>query len=231
MGTPEGGKARDNLLFFGRMTAAVSHEIKNGLAVMKEQVGLASDLLAMAERGAPLDPARLRELLGRALRRLDQTDEVARDLNRLSHSVDDPRQVFDLSEAAELVSRLAARFARRHGATVSVRAAPVQVQIESDRFLVLRLLSLLVEGAVEALGAAAVTLTVEPTDGAARCLLSAAPPMDPALRASLLTRVRPLCRLLSAHPAPAENPGGAIVLTFPKIAREAAEAPERPPAP
>ena len=220
MRATEDGRGRVDLRFFGRTAAAVSHELKNGLAVMKEQVGLATDLLAMADRGAPLDPARLRDLLSKALRRLDQTDEVARDLNRLAHSVDEPRQVFDLSEAVELVARLMARFARRHGATVSARGAPVQVQIESDQFLVLELLSGLAEGAVEALGAATVTLSVEPEDGGARFVLAAEPPLEAGLRERLLAGAKPLCRALSARAAPRANPCGGISVTFPRIARE-----------
>ena len=46
----------DDLLFFGRIGASVSHELKNVLAVMNEQAGLLGDLACMAARGMPLDP-------------------------------------------------------------------------------------------------------------------------------------------------------------------------------
>ena len=41
------------LRFFGKISASISHEIKNAIAVMNENAGLIKDLIMMAERGRP----------------------------------------------------------------------------------------------------------------------------------------------------------------------------------
>jgi len=48
------------LKFFGKMTASISHELKNVLAIINENAGLLEDLCAMAEKGRPVDPVRIK---------------------------------------------------------------------------------------------------------------------------------------------------------------------------
>ncbi len=52
--------AETGLQFFGEMSASISHEIKNVLAIVNENAGLLEDLTLMADRGKPIDPARLK---------------------------------------------------------------------------------------------------------------------------------------------------------------------------
>jgi C4-dicarboxylate-specific signal transduction histidine kinase len=44
------------LQFFGRMSASISHELKNALAIIKENAGLLADYVAMMGKGTPIDP-------------------------------------------------------------------------------------------------------------------------------------------------------------------------------
>ncbi len=41
---------------FGSISASISHELKNALAIINENAGLLEDLSFMAEKGLPLDP-------------------------------------------------------------------------------------------------------------------------------------------------------------------------------
>jgi C4-dicarboxylate-specific signal transduction histidine kinase len=141
------------LEFFGRMAASISHEIKNQLAIVKEQSGLISDLYAMAERGRPLDPARIKDLAARIAARADNIDEIVKRLNRFAHSVDEPRRTFDLSESLTLVGEIARRFAAMKKVQLTLVTAPAQAQITNDPFLVLHLLTAALERAVDAAGA------------------------------------------------------------------------------
>ena len=52
----------EGILFFGKVSASVSHEIKNVLAIINESAGLLEDFSLMAEQGIALDPVRLRTL-------------------------------------------------------------------------------------------------------------------------------------------------------------------------
>ena len=54
--------AETGLQFFGRISASISHEIKNVLAIVNENAGLLEDYSIMAEGGMPLDPARLKKM-------------------------------------------------------------------------------------------------------------------------------------------------------------------------
>lgn len=51
--------------FFGKMSASISHEIKNVLAVINENAGLLEDICFMADRGKPIDTPRLKKNSGR----------------------------------------------------------------------------------------------------------------------------------------------------------------------
>jgi len=50
--------------FFGKISASISHEIKNVLAVLNENAGLLEDLVLMAEKGAPFNQERAKSLAG-----------------------------------------------------------------------------------------------------------------------------------------------------------------------
>jgi len=57
--------AETGLQFFGKMTASISHEIKNVLAIINENAGLLEDLALMADGGAEIEPQRLKICPGR----------------------------------------------------------------------------------------------------------------------------------------------------------------------
>ena len=56
---------RAGLSFFGAMTASISHEIKNRMAVINEQAGLLEDLVLMSKKGKALEAERLLQLAGK----------------------------------------------------------------------------------------------------------------------------------------------------------------------
>ena len=53
--------AETGLQFFGEITASNSHEIKNILAIINENAGLLEDLALMYDRGAQIEPQRLKK--------------------------------------------------------------------------------------------------------------------------------------------------------------------------
>jgi hypothetical protein len=50
--------------FFGIISASISHDIKNVLAVLNENAGLIEDLVLMAEKGASFNQERVKSLAG-----------------------------------------------------------------------------------------------------------------------------------------------------------------------
>ena len=69
------------LRFFGTMTASISHEINNVLAMVNELSGLFADSLMLAQKkGRPLDPERLAGIVDRATRieRTERYDDAGK---------------------------------------------------------------------------------------------------------------------------------------------------------
>jgi signal transduction histidine kinase len=139
----------DELIFFGKITAGITHDIKNGLAVIKEEAGLASDLLKLIEKGNPPDFNRIIDLLEKINSKIDQTDNILKDLNQFSHCVDHTQFVFDLNEILVLMTRLIKRFLHSQCVELEVIQADEQLQIESNPFLLKRLLFIFIEETVK----------------------------------------------------------------------------------
>jgi len=103
------------LRFFGKMSAANAHEIKNALAIINENAGLLEDLVLFAEQGAPLDPERLKRLAKTIKQQVARADEIAKSTNRFSHSIDQEHGPADLGQSIALIKTMAMRFAtQRH---------------------------------------------------------------------------------------------------------------------
>lgn len=119
------------LRYLGEMTASLSHELRNGLAVINEKNGLIADMMAMAARGKPPNEARLGQLAADVARRVREASEVCDRLSRLAHTADEPTRVVELGTIVELVTRLMARLARRSKVELVLEPAdPVNVEVE-----------------------------------------------------------------------------------------------------
>ena len=81
-----GGKSQiiteTGLQFFGRISASISHELKNVLAIVNENAGLLEDLTLMADRGQPIDPARLKIMAATVQKQIGRADEILKKMNR-----------------------------------------------------------------------------------------------------------------------------------------------------
>ena len=128
MNTNSNNIEESGLRFFGRVTASVSHEIKNVLAIINENAGLLEDLVLMTERGQPLDPVRVKALSGKVKTLVRRGDEIIKSMNRFAHSVDEPAETVDLRDVVGLMARIAQRIAdmRRVNLTPEHSAQPVK---------------------------------------------------------------------------------------------------------
>jgi signal transduction histidine kinase len=140
------------LHFFGSMTASISHELKNALAIINENGGLLGDLAMLMEKGRPLEPERLKTLSGNIRRQVQRADDIIRRLNRFAHSAHEPAATSDVREIFEFTIALAARLATMKGVTMTIAPGPpVQLetrlfQLENLLWLCLKHLFVLTEG-------------------------------------------------------------------------------------
>lgn len=140
------------LQFFGKMSASISHDIKNVLAVINENAGLLEDLCLMAEKGRPIDPSRLKRLAGDIQEQIRRGDRIATGMNRLAHSPDEAGAEVDLVELLELLAVLAARLTAARGVQVQVNRPPAAVKVTTSPFRLLNLLWLCLDEAVAVAG-------------------------------------------------------------------------------
>lgn len=144
---------RAGMKYFGRTAAAISHELKNALAIIRENAGLMNDYLAMAEKGMPIDPNKFKMLTGRIEAQTQRADTLIKNMNRFAHSVDDPVRTVNLNETAELLAALSHREAAMRQVALNVVLNQRPVEIATSPFLLLTLLGHCLTFALQAVGA------------------------------------------------------------------------------
>lgn len=138
------------LQYFGKVSASVSHELKNVLAILNENAGLLQDFAAMTAQGQALDPERIQRLAGTMLEQINRGDEIIKRMNRFAHSADNNRATVDVNELVTLVVELFGRTATNRGVKVEVKAPPTTVNINTDPFALETLLGNLLYRITEA---------------------------------------------------------------------------------
>jgi len=129
------------LRFFGQITASISHEIKNCLAIMNENAGLLQDLIIMGQRGTPLDPERINRIAGKINGQVQRADSVVKHLNRFAHSTDDLEKSMDLMEALSLTIALNRRLAVNRGVELNLTDPEEVCVVSANPFLFQYLIS------------------------------------------------------------------------------------------
>ena len=110
--------------FMGKVTASLSHEIKNTLAIINESVGLMGDLL---RKDAPDDwspYSRLTSLMASIEEQVQRSAAIVKRLNQFAHSMDKSLVDLDLNETVRQTVMLAQRFA-------SLRRVKLETELES----------------------------------------------------------------------------------------------------
>jgi C4-dicarboxylate-specific signal transduction histidine kinase len=127
--------------FLGSVTAGISHELNNVLAIINEYAGLLEDL----SRQDPAGEVRQRTDGSRGplnsihaiQKQVKRGESIVKRLNRFAHQVDEPVQTLDLKllledtcdHAKRLVDRKRVRLARQlPEAPIMIRAHPLRVQ-------------------------------------------------------------------------------------------------------
>lgn len=118
------------LAFFGRMTANLTHEVKNVLAIIQESAGLMEDITAIC----PLAEEKYQERFNRSMATIKQQLHRGIDLttqfNRFAHTPDRSSAELDLADTVGQFCLLTERFARlKHISLIAGETAGAQKQI------------------------------------------------------------------------------------------------------
>jgi signal transduction histidine kinase len=144
--------AETGLQFFGKISASISHEIKNVLAIINENAGLLEDFTLMGDRGIPIDPARLKVMAVAVKKQIGRADGIIKDMNRFAHSIDQTTTTVDLAQTIELVMALTARFAAMRGVQVDLQLPENPVTFQTAQFFLMNLLWLCLDFSMSASG-------------------------------------------------------------------------------
>ncbi len=144
-------KDRDGLLFFGQISAAISHDLKNVLAIINEDAGLLQDYSLMAAQGMELDPAKVGKVAEKIQGQIKRGDSIIKNMNRFAHSVDIPECEVDYHELTSLVISLLTRIASRKCVTVSL-AESESAKGKGDPFTIQMLIAKCLELSMDSAG-------------------------------------------------------------------------------
>ena len=140
------------LAFYSKVSASISHELKNALAVINESAGFLEDVTLMVQKGVPLDPNRLGALAGTILRQVQRSNTIIKNMNRLAHSLDEKQAGIDLSALLELMLHVSERTAVTRGVKISGMSPESPVFITTYPFYLETLIWLLLELSMNACG-------------------------------------------------------------------------------
>jgi signal transduction histidine kinase len=134
------------------MTASISHEIKNVLAIINENAGLLEDITLMAEKGMPIDPEKVKTQAGRIKNQVRRADGIVKNMNKFAHSVDESLMSVDLAELSELMAALSGRFAYMRGVKLEPASMGSSATITTKPFLLENLVWLCLDFAMDRAG-------------------------------------------------------------------------------
>lgn len=124
----------EDLAFFGRIGADVSHEMRNVLSVIGEYAGLLDDLLARAEDGSRLDCSKLKQVSAKLTRQVSKGTEVIGRFSRFAHATDEQTASFDLTALTGNMAALAQRHVTLAGCRLEAELPDEAIPVRANPF-------------------------------------------------------------------------------------------------
>jgi C4-dicarboxylate-specific signal transduction histidine kinase len=139
------------MAFLGKITASMTHEIKNTYAIILESSGLLSDLLTLSQPGSFPHKEKFHKVLGTINEQVHRGVVLATRLNQFAHSMDEPRALVQVADLLELIVSLMQRLARRRGLELQALPPDREISFRTDPFRVQLVLAAVIEQLAETL--------------------------------------------------------------------------------
>ncbi len=140
------------IAYMGKITAGMTHEIKNVLAIIRESSGLMEDLLTIGQAKSFPYREKFLKVLGTIQEQVQRGVELSTHLNRFAHSMDEPLASVDLNEILGQTLPLLERFARIKKVRLELLPGDEALMVRTDPFRMRMAVSLCIERLLEALG-------------------------------------------------------------------------------
>lgn len=120
------------LVFFGKITASTTHEIKNVLAIIQQSSGLLEDFLDMPDSDDFKHKDRFISTLDRIQTQIQRGIGITSNLNHFAHSPDNEKSHIDLNELIQQLSLLASRFAKLKKVSLSTKLNEIPLNVYAN---------------------------------------------------------------------------------------------------
>ncbi|MFC1852572.1 hypothetical protein ACFL27_20435 [candidate division CSSED10-310 bacterium] len=122
------------LNFFGKITASMSHEINNVLAIVNEYNGLLEDLLYAAEQGRPISNEQLQRISSSISNQMIRGKQITKRMNRFAHSIDKPVRSVDLNSLVDDMVQISERLTSQRSIHLQADLPGSTIIVESNPF-------------------------------------------------------------------------------------------------
>jgi C4-dicarboxylate-specific signal transduction histidine kinase len=176
------GKAlrEKELAFFGAVTASISHDLNNAIAIIEQTAGLLEDLVVGSEAGRPISNEQLQKIADRIAKQTKRGATIVRRLNAFAHTVDEDVKELELNALIQTVIALAHRLADRKQVALDAELTAEPIHIRGSAFRVQQAVFLSIQRAVAATEeGATVMLSAGDQDSSAWILVEAGGPEAP----------------------------------------------------
>lgn len=139
------------MAFLGKITASLTHEIKNTFAIILESAGLLSDIISLSQEGTFPHKEKFQRVLGNITEQVNRGVDITTRLNRFAHSMDEPLTSVNVPGLLEQITLLMRRLASRRGIELTAVAADQDLSLRSDPFRLLLVLGSVIDQLAEGL--------------------------------------------------------------------------------
>jgi len=105
---------------FSKISASVTHEIKNTLSIINENAGLLNDLAMMAGEDGGVPSGQVDSATATIAKQVSRSNKIMLNFNRFAHSGDTPVGQANLQEILQLMIALTSRQAASKSVSVSI---------------------------------------------------------------------------------------------------------------
>lgn len=124
------------MAFFGKMTANLTHEFKNILAIIQESAGLMEDIMAISPLSKEKYQDRFNNSMATIKKQLHRGMQLAARFNKFAHAPDQTNAQMDLDEVVDHFCTLTERFARlKHISLQAGKSSPPGANLTTNPVL------------------------------------------------------------------------------------------------
>ena len=130
-----------SLIFFGKITATITHELNNTIGIINENAGLLEDLGLIAQQGKTPDIKKWVQISKKIGCQVQRAHETIRNLNSFAHCADHAKVMVNPDSLLKLAIDLSSRHLAQKDVIAELMEAKESIDIYIHPFLFLNLLS------------------------------------------------------------------------------------------